>query len=166
MLGYVHPEDHGRHAGLCTGYTRVCTVVYIPGVYSLVYHGGYTPPCVYTTLPPWVYPTHSVLPGTYTPLSAVPGEGALGSEREKEVGMRRKELSSSLRCEERYTSLRRVTPVPREERNERLDNFRVNLHVSPMVEGCCAKWSSFGHPIVERESCREDTFRTSRDLHF
>ena len=53
------------------------TLVYMPGMvegYTLVYMPGYTP---------WVHhaaSVTSVLPGTPSPTSAVPGEGALGSD--------------------------------------------------------------------------------------
>jgi len=68
------------------------------------YMPPYVPPGVHTTLYTTLY-----TPG-YTPLhlrpglhvyvaTAVRGERALGSKREKEAGMRRRELSFSLMCD-------------------------------------------------------------------
>ena len=39
-------------------------------------------------------------------------------------------------------SLRVITPLSWDERTERLDRRRVTAHISPLVEPCCAKWSS------------------------
>jgi len=49
-------------------------------------------------------------------------------------------------CERRRPSLRRNLPVSPRERCERLDRRRVTLGIFPMVEACCALWSS--HPAI------------------
>jgi len=81
-----------------------------------------------------VYIPYYALPGTpCTPLSAtysqhvsaatsLPVEEALGSNPEKDVGMRRIQHSFSQRCEERCVSAHRVAPLLRDKvRKDRID---------------------------------------------
>jgi len=52
----------------------------------------------------------------------VPDDEALGSKRENSLGMRRGEPPWAQRCEERWETLRRVTPPLRTEKeNDRID---------------------------------------------
>ena len=76
---------------------KVYTLLYA----SLLYTPGYTP---------------HTLPAVYSrvhchPQTAVPEREALGSNLGISLGMRRVELSSLLRCEERCARLRIVTPL-------------------------------------------------------
>jgi len=73
------------------------TLVYMP----LPYPPRYTP---YIPRPPCT-------PSTSAPATALLGEESLGSEREKGLGMRRREAPLLLRCDGWCARLRTVTPL-------------------------------------------------------
>ena len=109
MLGIYHPGI-GRHAGYvppcvyrvwetCWVYytllTRVWEACWV--YYPSLYHPGYTTLVyIYHPIPLWVYhlpPAYPVYRSSCPSMDALPGEEALGSNREKEMGMRRIEPS-------------------------------------------------------------------------
>jgi len=117
-------------------YTRGYREIYTTRGYSLSNHPGYT---LHPTIP---VPVCASSPAQ----SEVPDEEALGSEKRKPLGESLSEPYFSQRCEQRARRMRRVVPLLREGRMERLDSFRVNLPISPMVRYLCAMWCV--HPSI------------------
>ena len=101
---YIHP---GYMGGICTPVPWEATYPGTMGGYLPRYHGGYsTPlctmvgivhPCIYTSVPPWVYPSHDRTGVRCMQWCACSGERALGSDLRLILIMRRIEPWFSLK---------------------------------------------------------------------
>jgi len=121
--GGVYQEGYlGVYPGRCIPggiprCTRLCTTLCIP---------GYVHP-----VPPWVYHHPGCMTVTAVrglSMRSCSGDRPLGSEGEKPVGRGPLSLSGTLKCGERYTRLRRVTPLSLRERdNDRIDEGTITV---------------------------------------
>ena len=102
-----------------------------PCIYTRVGREAGIPPCTYSTIPPWVHPY-------IHPVPTVLVSGACSDARRGRMrlwaltlgllwqrGAERPPVSQ--RCEKEYKPLRKVLPLSREQRCERLDRHRVTL---------------------------------------